>query len=284
MMQPGRPIHSGPQSGPRPGCGREKGFTLTELLVSLGVLAIVALATFSIFSEGMAAWSKILGRSRMLEDTRTTFTTISRDLMCATMGSWSDVSTNNTIRFYLRNDVLTYAGGLYSIDNDSLTFATTTFHPQDFFPGTTYSRMDAGLTGMVRFEIEKLNGGSYQRRVAADLSDITTHELVRSYDCPSSFAYMNESGGTPSFRSTVPIGLSVISLNIELYRNASGGTGWLNSWAFTSLPEAARVTLGVRKNTKKYYDNVSAAAQNPANFMDYYYMIIELPNRDRPLN
>lgn len=261
---------------------KRKGFTLTELLVSLGILSIICVASFSIFSQGLSAWQQIMERTKMMEETRATFTTIANDLVSATVGrnpglTYIDGTDTYGIKFIVKDQ--TVSTGSYTLDNDVLYFCTTNFHPSSFYPNTTLTMGNVGIIGEVEYQIMNLNSsGNYVPRVAADLADIRNNELVRNFQCPPDYKNMATStiAGQPT-----PVGVSVISFNVELYVI---GTGWEPTWTgakTSTLPPAVKLTLGVRKNYKKYYDNLLTSNKDSRMYMDKYYFTMELPTRSR---
>lgn len=78
-------MKSGPPISPR-----DRGFTLVELLVSTGVLAVLLLVTMTALDSMQRSWSRTRGKVEQFRGARTAFEAITRNLTQATLNTYWD--------------------------------------------------------------------------------------------------------------------------------------------------------------------------------------------------
>ncbi|MGI6615864.1 MAG: PilW family protein [Dethiobacteria bacterium] len=80
---------------------QERGFTITEVLLSLALLGLIAAAIFTIYYSGVNAWHRSVERLDCQQNARTAMEMIDRELRFA---DWIEIPQANEIRYRLKGD------------------------------------------------------------------------------------------------------------------------------------------------------------------------------------
>lgn len=106
------------------------GFTLVELLVSIGVLAVLLLILTSVISETQRTWSRTASRAMRFKEARSAFDVIVKNLSQATLNTYWDYKRNNPndpleapSRYIRQSELRFVTGDAGTLLNSSLAYS-----------------------------------------------------------------------------------------------------------------------------------------------------------------
>src|SRR5258708_3308729 len=90
---------------------RSTGFTLVELLVSMGILSVLSIILVSITNSTASTWRYPTSRIEQFRGAETAFEGITRRLSQATLNTYWDYDSPSTPKRYLRKSELRFISG-----------------------------------------------------------------------------------------------------------------------------------------------------------------------------
>ncbi len=126
--------------------GRASGFTLVELLVSMGIISLLLLILVQMTNQTSRLWMQTSGKVEQFRAAREAFESMTRNLSQATLNTYWDYDNPTVPKRFIRQSELRFISG--PMTGGSLHLATTTPPSPKAWPGMgTFFFAPLGVTG-----------------------------------------------------------------------------------------------------------------------------------------